>query len=221
MTAGLIPAPAKLTARDGTFTLTPSTHIQTSAGLHALGELARQYLRPATGLPLKVVESATHSRIVLSLDPRLGHFGDEGYRLTVAKDEVLMAMAAKGGVIGIEAAPHTTLTKKHPKHSIESYMEHFEYCADLIGIDHVAFGPDTLFGDHVGLHHYFAKQLSIRSAHGTQQFEEVEFVDGIENPAEAFPNIVRWLVKHDYSDGDIAKAIGGNVMRVLDEVWFP
>ena len=136
-------------------------------------------------------------------------------------DEVLKAMAAKGGVIGIEAAPHTTLTKKHPKHSIESYMEHFEYCADLIGIDHVAFGPDTLFGDHVGLHHYFAKQLSIRSAHGTQQFEEVEFVDGIENPAEAFPNIVRWLVKHDYSDGDIAKAVGGNVMRVLDEVWFP
>src|SRR5213080_5246381 len=135
-------------------------------------------------------------------------------------DEVLKAMAEKGGVIGIEAAPHTTLTKKHPKHSIESYMEHFEYCADLMGIDHVAFGPDTLFGDHVGLHHYFAKQLSIRSAHGTQQFEEVEFVDGIENPAEAFPNIVRWLVKHDYSDGDSAKAVGGNVMRGLEEAWF-
>src|SRR5439155_1172765 len=71
-------------------------------------------------------------------------------------DEVIKAMAAKGGVIGIEAAPHTTLTKKHPKHNIESYMEHFEYCADLVGIEHVAFGPDTLFGDHVGLHHYFA-----------------------------------------------------------------
>ena len=135
-------------------------------------------------------------------------------------DTVLKAMAAKGGVIGIEAAPHTTLTKAHPKHSIESFMEHFEYCADLIGIDHVAFGPDTLFGDHVGLHHYFAKQLSIKSAHGAQAFEEVEYVDGIENPAEAFPNIVRWLVKHDYSDGDIGKAIGGNVMRVLEEAWF-
>ena len=135
-------------------------------------------------------------------------------------DVVLKAMAAKGGVIGIEAAPHTTLTKKHPKHSIESYMEHFEYCADLVGIDHVAFGPDTLFGDHVGLHHYFAKQLSIKSAHGAQAFEEVEYVDGIENPAEAFPNIVRWMVKHDYSDGDIGKAIGGNVMRVLKEAWF-
>jgi membrane dipeptidase len=135
-------------------------------------------------------------------------------------DEVLKALAAKGGVIGIEAAPHTTLTKKHPKHNIESFMEHFEYCADLMGIDHVAFGPDTLFGDHVGLHHYFAKQLSIGAARGSVQFDEVEFVDGIENPAEAFPNIVRWMVKHEYSDGDIAKAIGGNVMRVLEEAWF-
>ncbi|MDQ2952618.1 MAG: dipeptidase, partial [Chloroflexota bacterium] len=52
-------------------------------------------------------------------------------------DDVLKALAAKGGVIGIEAAPHTTLTKAHPKHSLESFMEHFEYCADLIGIDHV------------------------------------------------------------------------------------
>ena len=135
-------------------------------------------------------------------------------------DEVLKAMADKGGVIGIEAAPHTTLTKKHPKHSIESYMEHFEYCADLIGIDHVAFGPDTLFGDHVGLHHYFAKQLSIGAATKGVDYQEVEYVDGIENPAEAFPNIVRWMVKHDYSDGDIANAIGGNVTRVLKEAWF-
>lgn len=135
-------------------------------------------------------------------------------------DEVITACAAKGGVIAIEAAPHTTLTKKHPRHSIESFMEHFEYCAQLVGIDHVAFGPDTLFGDHVGLHHYFAKQLSIRAAHGQQEFEEVEFVDGIENPGEAFPNIVRWLVKHSYSDGDIAKAIGGNVLRVLEDVWW-
>ena len=135
-------------------------------------------------------------------------------------DEVIKACAAKGGVIAIEAAPHTTLTKKNPHHNIEGFMEHFEYCADLVGIDHVAFGPDTLFGDHVGLHHYFARQLSIGAAHGQQQFEEVEFVDGIENPGEAFPNIVRWMVKHDYSDGDIAKAIGGNAMRVLAQAWY-
>jgi membrane dipeptidase len=193
-----------------------------------LTEFGRQAVRRMNKLGIAI--DISHSGDQTSLDTIeasdkpifITHAGARGLWNTkrMKPDEVLKAMAAKGGVIGIEAAPHTTLTQKHPKHSIESFMEHFEYCADLIGIDHVAFGPDTLFGDHVGLHHYFAKHLSIKSAHGAQQFEEVEYVDGIENPAEAFPNIVRWLVKHDYSDGDIAKAIGGNVMRVLEEAWF-
>jgi membrane dipeptidase len=135
-------------------------------------------------------------------------------------DEVLQACAAKGGVIGIEAAPHTTLTERHRRHSIESVMEHFEYVANLAGIDHVAFGPDTLFGDHVALHQLFAGQLSIAQAHGQHEFERVPYVDGIENPAEAFPNIVRWLVTHGYSDDDIAKVLGGNIMRVLETAWW-
>jgi membrane dipeptidase len=134
-------------------------------------------------------------------------------------DHVFQACARRGGVIGIEAAPHTTLTSKHPEHSIESYMEHFEYVAELVGIDHVAFGPDTLFGDHVGLHHAFASQLSIGSSHGGVQFEEVEYVKGLENPSEVMPNVARWLVSHGYSDEDIAKVMGLNVLRVLGETW--
>ena len=134
-------------------------------------------------------------------------------------DGVIRAVAEGGGVMAIEAAPHTTLTKGHPRHSIESFMEHFEYCANLVGIDHVAFGPDTLYGDHVGLHHAFARQLSIASAHTGPAFEEVAYVEGIENPTEAFPNIVRWLVKHGYTDEDIAKVVGGNILRVLRQVW--
>jgi len=136
-------------------------------------------------------------------------------------DEVIRACAAKGGVIGIEAAPHTTLTKNHPAHSIESFMEHFEYCVNLVGIDHVAFGPDTLFGDHVGLHHAFAAQLSIKSAHGRMKYDEVEYVKGIENPAEGFANIVRWLVKHNYRDEDIENVLSGNIVRALREAWTP
>lgn len=134
-------------------------------------------------------------------------------------DNVIRACAEKGGVIGIEAAPHTTLTKNNPKHSIESFMEHFEYTANLVGIDYVAFGPDTLYGDHVGLHHAFAAALSIKQAHGSLDFEEVEYVAGIENPTEGLKNCVRWMVAHGYSDQDIAKATGGNIMRVLKQVW--
>ncbi len=134
-------------------------------------------------------------------------------------DSILKACAEKGGVIGIEAAPHTTITEKHPVHTIESFMEHLTYIANLVGIDHVAIGPDTLFGDHVGLHHAFASHLSIASSRGSRQVDEVEYVKGLENPAEVFPNVIRWLVKHGYKDEDIAKVVGLNALRVLKATW--
>ena len=133
-------------------------------------------------------------------------------------DHVLEALAAKGGVLGIEAAPHTTLTERHPRHTLDSCMEHFEYAVRLLGIDHVGFGPDTMFGDHVGLHRAYAAQLSVTKVLGNKSFQPVAYVDGLENPAD-FPNIVRWLIKHGYSDEDIAKVMGGNALRVLRQVW--
>ncbi|GAA2017843.1 membrane dipeptidase [Pseudokineococcus marinus] len=134
-------------------------------------------------------------------------------------DEVIRACAERGGVIGIEAAPHTTLSEAHPRHSLESVMDHFTYCVDLVGIDHVSFGPDTLFGDHVGLHDAFTANLSISQAHGHVDHPRVEYVDGLENPAEGMGNIIGWLVQHGYSDDEVRKVVGGNTLRVLEQVW--
>jgi membrane dipeptidase len=135
-------------------------------------------------------------------------------------DDVLKAVAARGGVIGIESAPHTTMTKTNNTHDIHSVMEHFEYIANLVGIDHVTFGIDSLYGNHVGLHHVFAEHFS-KSVTGNIQAEyvEVPYVKGLENPTEASWNILRWLVSKGYSDVDIEKVIGGNTMRVLKQVW--
>jgi membrane dipeptidase len=98
-------------------------------------------------------------------------------------------------------------------------MDHFTYCVDLIGIDHVAFGPDTLYGDHVALHHTFAANLGVHDAHAGPAYDEVPYVAGLENPTENFFNIVGWLVKHGYSDEDIKAVTGGNILRVLREIW--
>jgi len=139
----------------------------------------------------------------------------------LAPDEVLEACARGGGVIGVEAAPHTTLTPTHRRHGIEAFMEHFEYIRSRVGIDHVGFGPDTLYGDHVGLHRLYAGNLSLKESRGggTPEFEPVEWVRGLENPTEAGHTILRWLVREGCSDEDIAKVMGGNVLRVLTEVW--
>lgn len=134
-------------------------------------------------------------------------------------DAIIKACAERGGVLGLEAAPHTTLSEKHPRHSLESVMDHFEHLLDVVGLEHLAFGPDTLFGDHVGLHDAFAANLSTRQVHGTVDFERVEYVDGLENPAECFYNIIGWLVHHGYSDDEIKAVTGGNILRVLEEVW--
>jgi membrane dipeptidase len=143
----------------------------------------------------------------------------------LAPDSVLEACAKKGGLIGIEAAPHTTLTPNNTSHSIESVMEHFEYIKNLVGIDHVGFGLDTLYGDHVGLHDTYSAALSINESQKSAgesknpPHEKVEYVKGVENPTESSFNVVRWLVKHGYSDEDIVKAVGGNAVRLLSEVW--
>ncbi|MBC8586989.1 dipeptidase [Paratissierella segnis] len=135
-------------------------------------------------------------------------------------DDLIKAIAEKGGVIGVESAPHTTMTKTNMTHDIESVMEHFEYIANLVGIDHVSFGIDSLYGDHVGLHHVFSASLSKEeTSNKGVAYDEVEYVKGLENPTEASWNILRWLVKHNYSDEDIEKVIGGNALRVLKEVW--
>jgi membrane dipeptidase len=134
-------------------------------------------------------------------------------------DSVLRAIAETGGVIGMSAAPHTTLSAAHPRHSIESVMDHFRYCADLVGIDHVAFGPDTLYGDHVQLHRIFADMLGIGRAMRGPAFEPVAYVDGLENPTENFANICGWLVQHGFDDDAVRAVIGGNVYRALGSIW--
>jgi len=134
-------------------------------------------------------------------------------------DSVLRGCAESGGVIGLEAAPHTSLSHAHPEHSLESVMDHFQYCVDLMGIDHVAFGPDTLYGDHVTLHKVFAANLGVHQAHIGPQFQEVPYVAGLETPTECFFNIVGWLVKNGYSDEDIIKVTGGNILRTLKQIW--
>jgi len=133
-------------------------------------------------------------------------------------DEVLRAVAETGGVIGMSAAPHTTLSAAHPRHSIESVMDHFSYCVDLVGLEHVAFGPDTLYGDHVALHRIFAHLLSL-GALRRPAFDPVSYVDGLENPTENFANICDWLVRHEYTDDQIQAVLGGNIYRALQAIW--
>jgi membrane dipeptidase len=95
-------------------------------------------------------------------------------------------------------------------------MEGFEYVLDLVGPDHVAFGPDVLYGDHRRLLQVLGRQYDVDVP---EEIGGRTYVKGLENPTEAWHNIPRWLVAEGYDDRTIEKVLGGNVLRVLSEVW--
>jgi membrane dipeptidase len=195
----------------------------TDGGLTALGRRAVARMNEL-GLAIDLSHSSDRTALdVCALTDKPVFITHAGARAVwdtprMKPDDVLRAVAATGGVIGMSAAPHTTLSGAHPRHSIESVMDHFRYCADLVGVEHVAFGPDTLYGDHVRLHTIFARFLSLAASRGPD-FEPVSYVDGLENPTENFGNICGWLVREGFDDDAIRAVIGENVYRTLRTVW--
>jgi len=97
-TLPLIPIPAKVTAKDGSITLGPSTTIEAPDALRPQAERLRDMFRPATGLPLPIVPSARGVRIALALVERIGPFGDEAYRLAVGADGVTISARSAAGI---------------------------------------------------------------------------------------------------------------------------
>jgi membrane dipeptidase len=126
-------------------------------------------------------------------------------------DAVLDAVAGTGGVVAVSAAPNSTLSATHPRHTLDSAMDHLTYLADRLGVEHVALGPDAFFGDHVGLY----EATGHRTAWPTPPHEEIRYVAGLENPGEAARNVTAWLLDRGWSEADIARVIGGNVLEVL------
>ena len=154
-------------------------------------------------------------------------------------DEVIKSLAEKKGVIGIEAAPNLTVTAKNPVHGIDSYMEHIEHIIDIAGINCVGCGPDTGYYDHVGNylwslengskqglgHHPRPDRKTSKPQHlgidmDVEALKSLGYVRGMENPTDSIQNIVRWMVKHGYSDAEVSKVIGGNALRLFKEAWL-
>lgn len=175
--------------------------------------------------------------IVESKKPILiSHCGSRTLTATVRMlpDEVLLSLAEHEGVLGVEMAGAMIRTEKNPVADLEAYMEQLEYCFELLGIDHVGCGPDTMYGDHLGLYRAMVKGSQSnglghikRSGVGDEVLgisinltAVPDYVRGMENPTECLQNITRWLVKHSYSETEIGKVIGGNALRLLQQVWY-
>jgi membrane dipeptidase len=124
-------------------------------------------------------------------------------------DDLIRLIVARGGVIGVAAVPN--LISDKPVQTIFDVLDHLSYLIKLVGIDHVAIGTDCVFGDHVAMHKQMRMVMDMSKA--LREFP-APYVEYIENPGQ-WPNFTRALVSRGFSDGEIKKILGENVLRLL------
>lgn len=160
-------------------------------------------------------EQSTHNAIEASRDPVLiSHAGARALvprNVRLKSDELIHALADSGGVIGVCGIPNYLSQEK--RQGVDDMVAHIGYIVDLVGVDHVAIGTDIVWGDHAALpiHHHYIERMNMKVA--------AVYMEGIES-LEEWPNIIRSLVHHGYSDHEISKIVGENALRIMKRVFI-
>lgn len=130
-------------------------------------------------------------------------------------DEAIKALAAKGSVMGITEV-RMFVSAKEPT-TIENMLDHYDYVAKLVGVEHVGIGSDIDLAGYDALSPEETKQLrsGYKASYG---FREKNDLDNF-HPAKRVFDITEGLIRRKYSNADIALILGGNFQRVLKEIW--
>ncbi len=96
----VIPQPAKMAVQTGQFEVLADTVIVADAAARPTADALAASLAPATGFQLKIAEAKPVScgAIVLKLDESLASLGNEGYRLTITPEGVLITALKPAGL---------------------------------------------------------------------------------------------------------------------------
>ncbi|WP_326837323.1 dipeptidase [Amycolatopsis rhabdoformis] len=118
-------------------------------------------------------------------------------------DEVMRAIAATGGVVGINVLAQ--FVDGH-RHTVDRVADHLDHAASVVGADHVGLGPD------------FIKEVS----DGLLRVDELawgdrkprEYVPGLEGPA-GLPRLTAELLRRGWAERDIRQVLGLSFHDVL------
>ncbi len=137
-------------------------------------------------------------------------------------EEVAKSVARNGGVFGVNAiARLLSPTGRQEGATIAQYVDLVDYLVDLIGIDHVGIGLDVNEGLTPEL--FEARQKGFLSDFpelrmgGDFPFEHY-YVFGLDS-IRKIRIVTEELVRRNYSDDDVVKILGGNFLRLFEQVW--
>lgn len=151
-------------------------------------------------------------------------------------DDRIRTIAESGGVVGVSFwAALVQQDKRAP--DVKDLVKHIDHIANLVGIEHVALGPDYCayktpvdrqsvrgFGNLGPDFCDFDRRTPVQSEKYPGWIEGIyygirnsDFVDGLDGH-EDFPNITRALLDSGYSEDECRLILGENLLRVYRQV---
>ena len=111
-------------------------------------------------------------------------------------DATIKAMAENGGAICLHFVTPAYIKARHgtERATVTDLVDHAAYIRDLVGIDYVSLGAD-----------YFPEK-------------GWHWIEGA-GRMSLLPNVAREMVRRGFTDEEISKVLGGNLIRVFEKTW--
>lgn len=166
---------------------------------------------------LDAVEASTSPVVVSHGNARALHPSERNI-----SDTVIRAIGENGGVVGAVGFPAFVSGDARP--SLDQFIDHIVYVANMIGIDHVGLGLDyasmqwPVMGDEEAIALY--DRIIAAGAWRPEAYPPPPYYypAGIETP-RTLRALTRRLVEREFDETSIRKILGANWLRLYGEVW--
>jgi membrane dipeptidase len=134
-------------------------------------------------------------------------------------DEAIKGMAKTGGVMGV--AFIRFMVREQEPVTVEHVIDHIDYAAKLVGVEHVAVGSDL---DMVGNPNPMGGGMDPRTQPNFARYRyhadsaNKITITGLDHPKRMF-DLTEGLIRRRYTDRDISAILGANAVRVLSDIW--
>jgi membrane dipeptidase len=130
-------------------------------------------------------------------------------------DEVIKKVGEAGSVMGITGVRN--FVKGTEPTTVEDVLNHFDYVAKMIGIEHLGVGSDIDLDGYDDMPPEDYKRLKA-GYKGSYAFRDKIDIDEIAHPKRMY-DLTEGLIRRKYTDDQLVGVLGGNFIRVLKQIW--